>query len=135
MRNGDISNELPKRILVTTDVFLNVELTVQKRFRVIPLPKIKKVMRREILSYLYVTGLRKDFNYELVSYELNEEQLSETMDELDKMGTNPFRYYSAYDSINHLVAELPYRPEVTGVLDVQANLLRYGHWGLDINGL
>jgi len=33
------------------------------------------------------------------------------------------------------VGELPYRPEVVGVLDVPNRLLRYGHWGLDFNSL
>ena len=57
------------------------------------------------------------------------------MDILDNMGTNPFRYFTAYESVGHLVAELPYRPEVVGVLDKPERLLRYGHWGLDINSL
>ena len=66
---------------------------------------------------------------ELVSYNLDEENLSEAMDLLDKMGTNPFRYFTAYESVNHLVNELPYRPEVVGVVDVDSRLLQYGRWG------
>jgi hypothetical protein len=62
---------------------------------------------------------------------MDEATLGEFMDKLDNMGTNPFRYYSSYESVNHLVAELPYRPEVVGVLDIQSRQLRYGHWGLD----
>jgi hypothetical protein len=60
---------------------------------------------------------------------LDEENLSEAMDLLDKMGTNPFRYFTAYESVNHLVNELPYRPEVVGVVDVDSRLLQYGRWG------
>jgi len=54
---------------------------------------------------------------------------------LDEMGTNPFRYYTSYEKVDHLVNELPYRPEVLGVLDRPDRLLRYGHWGLDIGAL
>lgn len=135
MRKGDISNELPKRIIVTTDVFLQVELTVKKRFKVVSVPQIDKKIRREILSFLYIYTTRQGVTLELASFDTNEEKLSQVMDMLDSMGTNPFRYFTAYGSVNQLVDELPYRPEVIGVLDKPERLLRYGHWGLDINSL
>ena len=135
MRNGDISNELPKRIIVVADVFLHVELTVKKKFKVIPIVQVDKTTRRDILSALYLFTTNKGVTLELASYELTDEQLAETMEYLDNSGTNPFRYYSSYESMNHLINELPYRPEVVGVIDVPGNLLRYGHWGLDFNNL
>lgn len=135
MRNGDISNELPQRVLVVMDVFMTVAVTVKKRFKVIPVPSVEKSLRREILSALYLFTNKREVTLELVSYDLNEEQLSESMDYIDKVGTNPFRYFSSYDSINHLMADLPYRPEVLGVIDAPSKLLRYGHWGLDFNQL
>jgi hypothetical protein len=135
MRNGDISNELPKRVLVVSDVFLMVELNVKKKYKLIPFVKVEKKIRRDILSSLYLYTTNRGVTLELVSYGLTDEQLSETMDYLDNLGTNPFRYFSSYESINHLVNELPYRPEVVGVIDVPSNLLRYGHWGLDFNNI
>jgi hypothetical protein len=135
MRKGDISNELPKRILVATDVFLIVELTVKKRFKVVPVPQVDKKIRREILSYLYLYTTRNGITLELISFDLDDEELNKVIEMLDSMGTNPFRYFSAYGSVNQLVDELPYRPEVIGVLDKPERLLRYGHWGLDINSL
>lgn len=135
MRKGDISNELPTRIIVVSDVFLNVELTVKRRLGIIPIPKLDKKIRRDVLSYLYVAGFNRGFNFELASYELDDSELASLMEQLDNMGTNPFRYYASYDSVEHLVSLLPYRPEVTGVLDVPSNLLRYGHWGLDMGSL
>lgn len=135
MRNGDISNELPRRILVVSDIFLTVELTVKKRLKIFPVPKVDKKIRRDILSYLYLYTTKQGVTLELVSYDLSDDDLSQTVDMLDSMGTNPFRYFSAYESVNHLVSELPYRPEVVGVLDIPTRLLRYGHWGLDFNKL
>lgn len=135
MRNGDISNELPKRILVTTDVLLDVEVTTEKKFRFFKIPKVNKKLRREVASYLYLVTTRREITLELISFDLDEQQLGEVMDWLDKVGTNPFRYYSVYESVGHLVQELPYRPEIMGVLDLPQNLLRYGHWGLDMGSL
>lgn len=135
MRNGDISNDLPKRVLVATDVLLDVEVTTEKKFKFFNIPKVNKKLRREVASYLYLATTRREITLELISFDLTEEQLSKVMDWLDQIGTNPFRYYSVYDSINHLVNELPYRPEVVGVLDIPQNLLRYGHWGLDMGSL
>lgn len=135
MKNGDISNELPRRIIVVSDIFLTVELKVEKKLKFFPVPKVNKSIRREVLSFLYMYTTKNGVTLELASFDIDQEELAKTVDVLDNMGTNPFRYFSAYDSIDHLVAELPYRPEVVGVLDTPNRLLRYGHWGLDIQSL
>lgn len=135
MKNGDISNELPRRIIVVSDIFLTVELKVEKKLKFFPVPKVDKRIRREVLSFLYMYTTKNGVTLELASFDIDQEELAKTVDMLDSMGTNPFRYFSAYDSIDHLVAELPYRPEVVGVLDTPNRLLRYGHWGLDIQSL
>ena len=135
MLKGDISNELPQRVIVVADVFLNTDVEVTKRFKIFSTQKINKTVRRELLSSLYLTTTRRGITLELVSFDLSEEQLAEVIDFLDKKGTNPFRYFMSYGSIDELVRELPYRPEVVGVLDIPNRLLRYGHWGLDFNSL
>lgn len=131
MQNGDISNELPVRVIVTTDVFLQTEVKMQKRLKVFKVPKVEQSISRQMLSHLYIYTTRQGVTLELASFNMDEESLGELMDKLDNMGTNPFRYYTAYESIEHLISELPYRPEVKGVLDLPARQLRYGHWGLD----
>jgi hypothetical protein len=135
MRNGDISNELPRRVIVTTDVFLMTEVTLEKKFKLFRVPKVNKTMRRELLSTLYLYTVRQGVTLELVSFEMNEDELGALIDSLDRMGTNPFRYFSVYSSVEKLVKELPVRPEVIGVLDTPNRLLRYGHWGLDFANL
>ena len=135
MQKGDISNELPQRVLVVADVFLNVDVAVTKRFKVFPVRTVNKTVRRELLSSLYLTTTRRGITLELISFDLSEEQLAQVIEFLDKKGTNPFRYFMSYGSIDELVRELPYRPEVVGVLDTPNRLLRYGHWGLDFNSL
>ena len=76
MRGGDISNELPKRIIVTTDVFLEVELTVKKRFKVVPVPEVNQKIRRETLSFLYLYTVKRGITLELASFDLDDERLS-----------------------------------------------------------
>ncbi len=135
MQKGDISNDLPKRILVVTDTFLTVDITVKKRFKIFPVPIMDKKLNRQFLSWLYLYATKTGTTLELVSYDLSDKELSQLVDSLDSMGTNPFRYYTSYEKVDHLVNELPYRPEVIGVLDLPSRILRYGHWGLDIGTL
>ena len=103
MLKGDISNDLPQRILVTTDVILDVEVKIEKKLKVFKVPRIDRKLRREVASFLYLMSVRKGVTLELISFDLEEKQLSDIMDWLDKVGTNPFRYYSVYASITHLV--------------------------------
>jgi hypothetical protein len=135
MLKGDISNELPKRVIVVIDTFLDVEVSVKKQFKVIPVTKRTETFNRSILSRLYVFSQRVGYTLELDSFNSTEEPLEVVTEKLDKMGTNPFRYFTAYTAIDHLVNELPYRPEVIGVLDLPTRLLRYGHWGMDFSQL
>lgn len=131
MRNGDISNDLPKRILVTTDTFVRDYIKIKRRFKFFKVREVDQTIRRDTLSYLYMFTTRRGVTLELVSFNLESDRLDLLYEMLDEMGTNPFRYYTHYDSIEKLVEELPYRPEILGVLDKPTNLLRYGHWGLD----
>ena len=135
MLRGDISNEMPRRVLVTTDLFSNIEPSIRKRFKVIPYVHKDLNIRKDILSKLYLFTTRQGVTLELISYDLSRDQLDELMTNLDNLGTNPFRYSNGYESIEHLVANLPYRPEVVGVLDKPQNLLRYGSWGMEFNYL
>ena len=52
--------------------------------------------------------------------------MQEVLEDLDNLGTNPFNYANAYPVVADLVAELPYRPELKGVVDIPSRGLRYG---------
>ncbi len=135
MQKGDISNELPKRILVSSEVFAENKVEVKKKFKVIPQAKVKKTLKRDVLSYLYLFTTKRGVTLELISFDMDESKLDKFIDDLDKLGTNPFRYWTAYGSVSQLTKELPYRPEVIGVVDVQSRILRYGSWGMDVSDL
>lgn len=134
MQNGDISNALPMRVLVTADVIID---TYDEKKRVLGIPRVKKRVEynRLVLSHLYMVTVRRGWTMELVSFSHSEKELADVVIYLDKFGTNPFRYATAYKNIDKLVEELPYRPEVIGVIDMPQRLLRYGRWGLDFPSL
>lgn len=135
MERGDISNALPLRVLVTADVIIDT-YDEKKRSR-LGFSRVKKRVEynRLVLSHLYMVTVRRGWTMELVSFSHSEKELADVVIYLDKFGTNPFRYATAYKNIEKLVDELPYRPEVVGVIDLPTRLLRYGRWGLDFPSL
>lgn len=134
MQNGDISNALPIRALVTADVITD---SYEETKRVLGIPRVKKRVEynRLVLSHLYMVTVRRGWTMELISFSHSEKELADLVLYLDKFGTNPFRYATAYKNVQKLVDELPYRPEVIGVIDLPERLLRYGRWGLDFPSL
>jgi hypothetical protein len=135
MYKGDISNALTKRLLVHLDVVVKDTPEVKKKLLVIPTVVHNLEYNSAALSRFYLYTSRAEITLELISTSNVSEEVQELINYLDNVGTNPFRYYTAYDSVEHLVAELPYRPEVVGVVDLPNRLLRYGHWGLTFSDL
>ena len=131
MLKGDISNDMPKRVLVVDDLVVLKRQSMEKKFKVIPVMKTEVEYDRIMLNKFYQYTTQRGVTLELISFSLDQEQLELTYNALDNAGTNPFRYYTAYKSPKELVRDLPFRPEVVGVLD-PANQMMYGHWGLDL---
>lgn len=131
MQGNDISNSLPQRVIVTADVIVDVYENEKKVLGFIPVKKKRKEYNRMVLSHLYMTSLKRGLTMELVSFKHSDDEMTELMLHLDAVGTNPFRYGTSYKSVDTLVQELPYRPEVIGVIDIPSRLLRYGRWGMD----
>ena len=135
MQGNDISNAMPQRIIVTADVITDSYEDTKKVLGLIPVKTKRKEYNRMVLSHLYMVTLKRGITMELISFNHSEAEVVELMFHLDKIGTNPFRYGSSYKSVDKLVAELPYRPEVIGVIDIPSRLLRYGRWGMDFPSL
>jgi hypothetical protein len=130
MQKGDISNALPKRYLVHADLVRRETPEIKKALGFIPVVKKNISYDNALLSRFYLHTTRVGETLELIGTDMSSEDLEQLFDYLDRIGTNPFRYYTAYESIEHVVAELPYRPEVAGVVDLPNRMLRYGHWGM-----
>jgi hypothetical protein len=133
MQYGDISNAIPQRVIVTTDVFIMTEVEVlPRKYKVLKRTRKKVSFKKEVLSKLYLWAVQTPYTLELASFDLNQEELQAVYETMDKYGTNPFRHFVSYDSIDTLVSQLPYRPELIGVIDRPDRILRYGHWGMDL---
>jgi len=135
MQNGDISNTMPQRLMVVLDVIVDVYTDTRKVLGFIPVVKTRTEYNRLVLSHLYMISLKRGVTLELIGFGKSESELNEVMVYLDKYGTNPFRYATPYKNVEKLVDELPYRPELLGVIDTPDRLLRYGRWGLDFPSL
>lgn len=131
MKGGDISNEVPMRVLVTLDCILN-RRPVLKKVLGITIPDEEVTYNRMALAQFWRFGEKYEYTLELVGFEYSQKDMDEILEDLDNLGTNPFNYAHAYPVVADLVAELPYRPEVKHVVDIPERGLRYGHWYLDL---
>lgn len=132
MQNNDLSNELTKRVLIIEDTFAKVHIKVSTKVKFIKTTEKTVDLNKAMLSRLYLFAQKSGVTLELISFTRTSEELESFAETLEEMGTNPFRYTTSYDDPQDLVAELPYRPEVLGVVDIKARSFMYGHWGMDM---
>ena len=131
MYKGDLSNDMPKRVLVNSNLLFIKFPTTEKKLKFFNVKSEKVGFDKFLLNKFYVYTTRAGVTLELISFDYKEDELERIYNEIDRAGINPFRYFSCYDSPKKLVAELPYRPEVVGVIDPEHQLM-YGRLGLDI---
>jgi hypothetical protein len=131
MYKGDISNDIAKRVLVSIEPLL-IEETLEEKKRIIFKTKTTKIYYDKLLlNKFYLYAMRGNLNLELISFKHDDDELERMFNEMDRTGINPFRYWQTYKSPSKLAKDLPYRPEVIGVIDIPENRLMYGHWALD----
>jgi hypothetical protein len=134
MRGGDISNEVPQRVVVTLDCILDRRPTVKKVLG-IPVFNEESTYNRQSLSLFWRFAEKHGYSLELVGFGYTKKEMKEVLEDLDNLGTNPFNYANAYPVVADLIAELPYRPELKGVVDIPSRGLRYGSKYLEMGRL
>jgi hypothetical protein len=139
LKNGDISNETPPRIIVSINVVVNSSLVDEKKL-LRQKKQIRKVdsLNNTALQQLWTLANRYGMSVELAGFaneEWTQEHLNKLMDRMDRRGGNPFNYAELYDSVDDLVGELPYRSNLRGVVDVSGRVARYGSWGIELQNL
>lgn len=138
MQGGDISNETPPRIIVVVDVVTESELVDGRRLLRNSIERKLLGINRVALSQLWNLSNKYGLSVELAGF-ANEhwtENLLETLvDKLERRGANPFNYHELYSDIEDFISDLPYRPNLKGVVDLRERVARYGSWGLELNNL
>jgi hypothetical protein len=134
VKGGDISNEVPLRVVVILDCVLDRKPTVKKVLG-IPVFGEESQYSRQSLSLFWRFAEKYGYSLELVGFGYTKKEMEQVFEDLNNLGTNPFNYVNRYESVADLVGELPYRPELKGVVDIPSRGLRYGSKYLDMGRL
>jgi hypothetical protein len=97
-----------------------------------------KVTRRfdpVALNRLWRYTQRAPLRMELVNFGVDQDEADRRLAELDRRGSHPINYSTAYATVADLAADLAWRPEVLGVLDILPRSLAYGGRGMDMGEL
>lgn len=140
MRHGDLSNEVPRRILV----FLNyvalppddgLTTRLRRRRHNHRAVAAQYVLLPATIAQLLRMSARHGLHVELFAVGITQEELDAVVERLDTGQAHPFTHATCYPTLNDFVSTLPYRPEVIGVVDVPERALRYGSWFMSTYGL
>ena len=138
MKNGDISNETPARLIVLADVVAVVEVsTNRKLFKTSKEFKVSNLKKLEV-SQLWTITNRYGLSVELAGIEelgWTQEGLDKVMEILDRRGGNPFNFAQLYSTTQELVDDMPYRVNLRGVVDVTGRAALYGSYGTELKYL
>jgi hypothetical protein len=139
MMGGDISNETPPRLVVLIEVVADSAIVEPKNLLKIGAKKREVTkLRKPELSKLWMIGDRFGLAIQLAAFSddlWTDQDLSKLTTKLDNRGGNPFNYSELYETVEDLLDELPYLPNLKGVVDIRGRVARYGSWGIELDNL
>lgn len=138
MKNGDISNVSSPQVISTTNVV--IKLVEEETRRLLSRQISYKVGNVELLAAnkLWLLSNNYGISLELAGFQdegWTEELLDKAFEKLERRVVNPFNYWQLYENVDELVATLPYRPNLKGVIDIPDRVARYGSAGVELANL
>ena len=135
MEKGDISNVVTSRLIVTWDALTEEVVVPKKRFGiVVGHETVRRIVPATLLT-LWNFNEKVAVTIEMACFGVDMDTARDRLAVLDERGSHPITHVSAYADVADLVADLPYRPDVVGVLDAEANAARYGGRGITLEYL
>jgi len=138
MKNGDISNVSSPQVICVTDVVIGLTEEETKRLLSTKVTyKVGKINLQEA-NKLWILANNYGISLELAGFQdlgWTEELLEKAFEKLERQVVNPFNYWQLYESVDELVAGIPYRANLRGVIDVPGRVARYGSAGVQIDNL
>jgi hypothetical protein len=138
MKNGDIANEVPPRIIVVIDVVADSSVEETRKLLKTTVERTGIKLKNRTLSQLWNISFNYSLSVELAAFQSEhwtQENLDAFMNRLDSRGGNPFNYAELYADIDDFIGELPYRTNLKGVVDLRERVMRYGSWGIELDNL
>lgn len=135
MQGGDISNALPGRVIVTYDYITHEVPRAKKMLGIVVGTSHDRKVSSDTLSLLSRLTAKVDARLELVVFGSDDDGADQVLAEIDKRSWQPFNYARGYESPLALVSDLPYRPEVLGVIDAAERMPAYGSYGISMDYL
>lgn len=135
MEHGDISNAPSPRLMVTYDVVTQNTFATHKFLGLTTGITTRRVFDVVALNRLWYYTSRSAVTTELVNYDVDQTEAAARLAELDEQFLNPFNHSTAWTDVEELLATLPYRPDVIGVLDIPERQARYGLRGIGMDHL
>ncbi len=128
MIRGEISEAIPRRILVTNRAISDKTETDKKFLWFKTGVSVSHAYNRELLSLLWRFVEKTGVALELILFDEDGMTDLEALQQLEAFGTTPINYGRTYETLDDLLEDLPYRPEVLGVVDLREYSWRYGGW-------
>mgnify|MGYP006267262919 CR=1 FL=1 len=133
MRGGDISNESPPRVAVTLDCIIDRTTVMNKVLGFFTLPKEEITYSLAKLNTFWRFSVKYEYGLELIGFGHTNKEMNQVLEDLNNLGPNPFNYTKAYLFPEEFISELPWRPDLKGVIDLPERALMYGSRYLDIS--
>ena len=141
MKNGDISNDTPPKIVVLVDVVATLskeEVSSGSGLFKKKSTKSSVDINLKEVAHLWNLGNKYGLSIELAGYEdqgWTLEDLEKVMETLERKVSNPFNYAEVYSNVDQMVSLLPYRNNLKGIVDLPSRVARYGSYGVELSNL